>query len=50
MRLSSFIDAHAVRTPQKIALVVGDERVSYADLRSRIHHVARGLHRLGLKA
>jgi long-chain acyl-CoA synthetase len=50
MRLSSFIDAHAVRTPHKTALIVGDERVSYAELRTRIHHVARGLHRLGLRS
>lgn len=50
MRLSTFLDAHAVRTPNKIALIVGEDRVTYGELRKTVANVARGLHKLGLKS
>ena len=50
MRLSTFLEAHAVSKPDKTAIVVGEARVSYAQLRTSVAQVAGGLHRLGLRA
>jgi long-chain acyl-CoA synthetase len=50
MRLNTFIDAHATRTPDKTAVVVGECRWTYRELSQSIAHVARGLHRQGLKS
>ncbi|NDE88294.1 MAG: long-chain fatty acid--CoA ligase, partial [Gammaproteobacteria bacterium] len=40
--------AHEV--PQRTALVCGDERLSYAELASRVEHLAATLDRRGLRA
>src|ERR1035437_2948117 len=45
MRLEHILRAQAVRYPQKIALICGEERVSYAELDGRIARLASGLAR-----
>src|SRR5688500_16211447 len=50
MRLSTFLDSHAVRVPDRTALVVGDDRLTYGEHAKRVANVARGLHTLGLKS
>jgi long-chain acyl-CoA synthetase len=44
------IDAHATNTPDKIALVEGDTRITYSQLASRIKTCASFLQTLGLQA
>ena len=36
LALSSFIAFHARRTPQRVALIYGDDRITYAELMDRI--------------
>ncbi len=48
MRLEVVFAAHAARAPDKEALVCGDRRVSYRELRQRIREVAGGLARHGI--
>lgn len=50
MRLSTFLDAHARRVPDRTALVVEDRRVNYRELADAVANLARGLHMLGLKS
>src|SRR5215831_18092529 len=38
--LSSFIRYHAQRTPERVALIYGDERIIYAELMRRIETTA----------
>jgi fatty-acyl-CoA synthase len=40
VNLSSFIRFHAARTPDRLAIVFEDQRISYADLRRRIETTA----------
>src|SRR5690349_15516134 len=42
-RISDFLDVWAERTPQADALVVGDSRMSYRDLRMSVDHLARAM-------
>ena len=39
--VADLLDAQALRTPDALALVCGDERLTYAQLASRIHRLAR---------
>jgi long-chain acyl-CoA synthetase len=48
MRLETILSAQAVRHPDKIALVCGDERLTYRDLDRRIRSVASGLRSQGV--
>ena len=50
MRLEVVFAAHAARNPDKEALVCGDRRVSYRELKRRIREVAGGLARQGVGA
>jgi acyl-CoA synthetase (AMP-forming)/AMP-acid ligase II len=45
MRLELMLRAQAIRYPGKIALICGDERISYAELERRIARLASGLRR-----
>jgi long-chain acyl-CoA synthetase len=49
MRQEKLLAAHAVRTPDKIALVAGQRRVSYAELYESSQALAAGLHRSGVQ-
>jgi long-chain acyl-CoA synthetase len=49
MRLEHILRAQAVRYPTKTALICGEERVSYAELASRIERLASGLQRQGVR-
>lgn len=44
------ISRHAIETPDKIALVEGDTRVTYAQLMANIEQTAQAMHSLGLKS
>ncbi|MFJ5557155.1 amino acid adenylation domain-containing protein [Streptomyces sp. NPDC093250] len=46
--LPELFRAQAARTPDALALVVGEEQLSYADLDSRVEHTARVLAGLGV--
>ncbi len=48
MRLETILSAQAVRHPDKIALVCGDERITYLELDRRIRSVASGLRTQGV--
>jgi long-chain acyl-CoA synthetase len=50
MRQEKILASHAVRSPDKTALVFGDRRVSYAELHESAQALAAGLHRSGVKA
>lgn len=50
MRMETVLRAQAVRYPDKIALICGDERITYHDLVQRIARVASGLKERGLGA
>jgi fatty-acyl-CoA synthase len=47
--LSSFIRFHAQRTPERVALVYGEDRISYAQLMSRIEAAAGWLVARGIR-
>ncbi|MBK4720865.1 AMP-binding protein [Azospirillum sp. YIM DDC1] len=49
VNLSAFIRFHALRTPDRLALVYGDQRISYADFLDRIGRMAAFLHRRGVR-
>ncbi len=49
VNLSAFIRFHALRTPDRPALVYGDQRISYADFLDRIERMAACLHRRGVR-
>lgn len=49
MRLEHILHAQAIRYPQKIALICGEERVSYAELSGRIARLSNGLQRRGVR-
>jgi fatty-acyl-CoA synthase len=40
VNLSSFIQFHALQTPDRVALIYGGQRVSYAELSDRIGRLA----------
>ncbi len=48
MRLETILRAQAVRQPDKIALICGDERLAYRDFDRRIQRVANGLRKHGV--
>ncbi|MGQ9367053.1 class I adenylate-forming enzyme family protein [Azospirillum sp. ST 5-10] len=48
MRLEAILFAHALRTPDKEAIVCGDRRLTYADLVANVRAAAAGLQRAGL--
>src|SRR5882757_2013770 len=49
MRLELMLRAQAIRYPGKIALICGDERISYAELERRISRLASGLRQRGVR-
>lgn len=49
MRLSTYLESHATRSPDKLALVVDRDQVTYRELARQVADVARGLARLGLE-
>lgn len=49
MRLEVILRGFALRYPDKIALVCGDEEISYRALDLRIRSVAHGLHKAGVR-
>jgi long-chain acyl-CoA synthetase len=49
MRQEKVLAAHAVRMPDKTALVFGERRVGYAELYESSQALAAGLHRSGVK-
>jgi long-chain acyl-CoA synthetase len=49
MRQEKLLAAHAVRAPEKTALVFGQRRVTYAELYESSQSLAAGLHRNGVK-
>ncbi len=50
MRQEKLLAAHAVRSPEKAALIIGEQRVTYGDLAESALAIAAGLHRLGVQA
>jgi long-chain acyl-CoA synthetase len=48
MRLEHLLAAHAVRSADKIALIAGERRVTYAELHTNANAIALGLHRTGV--
>lgn len=50
MRLEHFLAAHALRTPGKTAVVVGEASLTYGALLASSHSLAAGLARAGVKA
>ena len=49
MRVERFLEDGAAAWPDKLALVCGDRRLSYAEIDERAERVAAGLHRLGVR-
>ena len=49
VNLSAFIRFHAVRTPDRLALVYGDQRITYAGFLDRIERMAGFLHGRGVR-
>lgn len=49
MKLGTFLAAHAVRAPSRIAVVCEDRRLSYADLEASTNRIARRLHQAGVQ-
>ncbi len=47
MRLENILRAQAMRRPDKIALICGDERLTYRELELRVQRVANGLRKRG---
>jgi amino acid adenylation domain-containing protein len=47
-QLQDYLEASAARLPDKVALVCGQQRLTYADLETRANRVAHGLVRLGV--
>jgi len=45
---ATVLDHHAARTPNKVAVITEDSRVTYAELDSRVHALAAGLTELGI--
>lgn len=50
VNLSAFIRYHATRTPDRLAIVYGDQHITYADLYDRLRRVAALLHSKGISA
>ena len=48
VNLSSFLKWHAARTPDRVALVFGQERITYSDFFDRILRMAAFLHHKGI--
>ena len=49
MRLETLLAAHALRTPDKDCLVLGDRRIKYGQLLTAAHALAVGMHRWGVR-
>ena len=49
MNIFQSLEAHAVRDPEKTAVVSEGERISYGELVGRVNRVAGALHGLGLR-
>jgi len=49
MRLESLLAGHALRRPDREALICGEIRVSYSALQDSVSRAAAGLHRLGVR-
>ncbi|MBI1734590.1 MAG: AMP-binding protein [Candidatus Rokubacteria bacterium] len=47
--LPDLLDEMAARHPDREAVVGGDERLTYAEYRTRVRQLAKGLHRLGVR-
>ena len=50
VNLSSFVFYHARLTPERVALIFGDQRITYAALANRVNALAAYLHREGIGA
>ncbi|MEN8114113.1 MAG: long-chain fatty acid--CoA ligase, partial [Actinomycetota bacterium] len=48
MALSTLLDRHATYRANDLAIVVGDRRLTWLELRDRVDNLIRGLHELGL--
>ena len=48
--LSSFVQFHAQRTPERLALIYGDDKITYAEVMRRIETAAGWLAAQGRKA
>ncbi|HET7114021.1 MAG TPA: amino acid adenylation domain-containing protein, partial [Pyrinomonadaceae bacterium] len=48
--LHEFFESQVARTPDAVALVSGEERITYADLNRQANHLAHHLRRLGVRA
>lgn len=48
VNLSSFLRFHAIRSPDRLAIVYGSERVTYGDLFDRMRQLAAFLHEKGV--
>ena len=48
--LPNLLDEITTRYPHREAVVWQDDRLTYAEYRSRVRQVAKGLHRLGVRA
>ena len=49
MRLDSFLDESAIRTPDKVALVFGDRRLTYGEIDLACNRLAAGLREAGVR-
>ena len=49
MSIFRSIEAHALRAPEKTAIVAGGERISYSELLQKVNRLAGALNGLGLK-
>src|SRR3970040_77858 len=47
--VGQMLDVAAARSPEREAIVLADERISYAELRRRVDGLARGLLALGIR-
>ncbi len=47
--LPALLDELAARYPDRIAFIDGERRLSFADFRTQVRHLARGFHALGVR-
>lgn len=47
--IADLVDEMAARYPDQEAIVYGDERLTYAQMRGQVHRLAKGLYKLGVR-